>query len=194
MAFETTLLLLIASTFAAIGLLPLVFFDRDRDLNWRWCLTALPFFVAPLAVAAVFIGWLQPWSLPGLALEAMNLAGALTAILSIAVIAHTLGTHARPLALWHQKNDAPVEIVTWGAYRYVRHPFYSAFLLAFCAAFLAAPLLPTLACLGWGLVALWLTARREEQRLLASAFGEAYGHYLKATGRFLPRLMQESRS
>lgn len=59
------------------------------------------------------------------------------AMLSTSLIWFAVGSHRVRLALWHQDDDAPVEIVSWGAYRHVRHPFYSfysAFLLAFAAA------------------------------------------------------------
>jgi protein-S-isoprenylcysteine O-methyltransferase Ste14 len=77
-------------------------------------------------------------------------------------------------------------LVTSGPYRWVRHPFYVAFVLAVVANSLVAAnwfLLLT------GLIAFALIVvrtRKEEERLLAR-FGDAYREYMKKTGRFLPR-------
>lgn len=185
---ENSLFLLVIANFLAIGLLPVVFFSRERDLNIRWWLTAAPFFVAPLAVGASFLGQLQVWTQPSLVAAFISLGGTVAAIASTALITYTLGSHARPIALWHQNNDAPDEIVTWGAYRFIRHPFYTAFLLAFAAALLAASSFITLGCLVWAAVALTFTAKREERRLLSSRLGEDYGAYQHKTGRFVPRI------
>ena len=183
---ETTLFLLLAATFATIGSLPIGYFGGDRRLNVRWWLMATPFFVAPVAVAVSFFGILPAWAPPAPLAKLLAAGASLAAIGSIGLIAYTAGSHRRAPALWHQSDDAPAEIVTWGAYSRVRHPFYSAFLLAFSAAVLAAPTFVTIACLAWAGVGLSLTARQEERRLLASRFGDAYGAYMARTGRFLP--------
>lgn len=111
-----------------------------------------------------------------------------TSASSVALMAATAGCHRIPLALWHQENDAPVQIVSWGPYGRVRHPFYVSFLLALAATCLAAPHPLSAVALAMGLVALTLTARREERRLLASRLGTEYVRYVAGTGRFLPRL------
>ena len=185
---EITQFVLVAATFATIGGLPMAFFGGDRNLNIRWWLTAAPFFIAPMAVAALFLGRAPSWTPPVVVADGLAIAASLAAVASIGLIAYTLGTHRRPIALWHQTNDAPKEIVTWGAYSHIRHPFYTAFHLALGAAALTAPSVVTAGCLAWGCIALVLTARREERRLLASRFGADYGVYMQRTGRFLPRL------
>ena len=114
--------------------------------------------------------------------------GAPFACISIALIAYTIGTHRVPLALWHQDDDAPRSIVTYGAYRYVRHPFYTAFLLALTGIVVACPHPAMLACLAYAMTILQVTARKEEQKLSRSEFGDEYRSYLTRTGRFFPRL------
>ena len=106
---------------------------------------------------------------------------------SIALITYTIGTHRVPLALWHQDNDAPQSIVTYGAYKHVRHPFYSAFLLALAGAVVGCPHPGTLACLVYAVLMLRHTARKEEHNLSNSEFGEEYRAYVSRTGRFIPR-------
>lgn len=179
----TTLLL---CDFAAIGLLPVLFF-RDGRYNLRWLATGAPFFIAPAALLLGATGILEPLvTLP----HALQLAGHILAVvlacLSIGLIAMTVGAHRIPLALWHQDDDAPVELVTWGPYSRVRHPFYTSFIVAFVAALLAFPNVLVLACLVWATTALAVTARREERRLSVSDFGDEYRRYMATTGRFFP--------
>lgn len=179
-------LLLLCLNFAFIGALPRVFFRRGR-LPIMWWLTALPLFAAPAAAILMYTGVLKPLWSPALPLTAVVLNAA-----SIALIALTIGSNRIPLALWHQKDDAPRSIVTFGAYRFVRHPFYVSFLIALTAALLAAPHAITIATLVYGFTILNLTAAGEEKRLAASEFGEEYRQYLRRTGRFFPRWRRDA--
>ena len=172
--------LLCLLNFALIGVLPRVFFKRGR-LNRRWWLTATPLF----AMAAVLLARLMTGDGGGTA--AFWPAAVLLAVCSIALIAATIGVHRVPLALWHQANDRAHDLVTHGPYALVRHPFYTAFLLALVAGVLAVPSMLALGIAVVGGVQLYRTARREERRLRAQ-FGLAYVTYMRRTGRFLPRL------
>ena len=82
-----------------------------------------------------------------------------------------VGANRIPLALWHQEDDAPAEIVTWGPYAFVRHPFYTAFLTSLAGGVRIAPTALTVASLVLAAIGLSATARREERRLLASPLG-----------------------
>lgn len=182
-----TLTVVIVTNFVVIGLLPVLFFRRDGRFNLRWFATGAPFFVAPVAIALAYAGIVDvPRNYVDVALATEGLA-TLTSLASIGLIAMTVGVHRVPLALWHQDNDEPVELVTWGPYAYVRHPFYTSFLLAFLAAAIALPHLVTLGCFAYAGIALSMTAAREERRLAASVFGASYSEYMTATGRFFPR-------
>lgn len=181
-----TLLVLLLANFAAIGLLPILFFRRDGTLNLRWMLTAAPFFAAPLLLVLARLGVLQPLATTDGLLRTLPLVAVLLATASIALMAATVAAHRVPLALWHQDNDAPVELVTWGPYAHVRHPFYTSFLLALVAAALALPHAAIFASLAYAFVALSLTARREERRLACSQLQNDYLRYVGMTGRFFP--------
>lgn len=180
-------LLLLCLNFLFIGALPRIFF-RKGSLTLMWWATALPLFAAPLTAIGVFVGVVPripdaipatPWlTLPAVILNAG----------SIALIGLTIGSNRIPLALWHQSDDAPRQIVTFGAYKRIRHPFYTAFLLALLAALLHAPHVLTLFTFLYGLIVLNGTAAREEKRLAASELGSEYQSYMRTTGRFLPRL------
>lgn len=165
---------------AAIAALPHVFFRRGT-LNLAWWLTAAPFLLAGIGVLGVAADLLAPWRL-GAAAPPLALCLAPAAI---ALIAWAARSHAAPVSLWHQKDDAPASLTTTGAYARIRHPFYGAFLLVLSACVLAAPHPITLLALLWAVVRLTQTARREERRLSA-AFGDRYRAYMARTGRFFP--------
>lgn len=79
-------------------------------------------------------------------------------------------------------------LVTWGPFRWVRHPVYLGNILAGAGMSLAYLSLPclflTMAAL---LVALRRTAMEEEMLSSPLAFGAEYEGYASSTGRFLPR-------
>lgn len=180
---------LVLLNMATIGVLPRLFFRKDGRFNAAWWLTAAPFFVGAATHMALLAGALDPVGAGTTATAARTVAIPLAAF-SIGLIGYTVGCHRVPLALWHQADDAdaPAEIVTWGAYRWVRHPFYTAFLVGLTAGALAGPHLLTFAALLYGGVGMTVTARREERRLSSSPLGETYAAYARRTGRFVPRL------
>jgi protein-S-isoprenylcysteine O-methyltransferase Ste14 len=170
---------------AYIGLLPKIFFKRGK-LHLLWWMTAAPFFICAAVLIGVYSGLLHPWHiLPEAVSE--SIAAILSAI-SIALISFTLGTHRSKLALWHQ-SEAPESIVTYGAYKHIRHPFYTAFLLTLLGAFIFALHPATAAIFVYAFCILNYTARKEEKWLTESTFGEEYRAYRKRTGRFLPWFM-----
>ena len=183
LSFLTVLVL----NFVYIAALPRVFFRADGKLNLMWWLTGFPLGLAPLSVVLQSRGMIpEPFALS--TNPYLETAGALLCIVSYGLISYTLGTHRIPLALWHQENDAPKQIVTWGAYKRVRHPFYASFLIALVAALVAAPNALTLLSLVYGYVILNATAEREEKRLSSSEFGQEYIDYTKVSGRFFPKI------
>lgn len=181
-------LMLAALNLGLIGLLPRIFFDASGRKNAMWWATAAPFFAAGAVLVLCFTGIWQAWYLPLPGGAVINETIAVPfAVASVALIAYTIGSHRVPLALWHQDDDAPRSIVTYGAYKYVRHPFYSAFLLALMGTLLACPHPGTFGCLVYGVLMLRYTAGQEEHKLSNSEFGDEYRDYLARTGRFVPR-------
>jgi protein-S-isoprenylcysteine O-methyltransferase Ste14 len=183
--------LLVTLNFVIIGVVPFLTMRRGR-LTPGLVLTLAPMAIAPVLVVAAWSGVFpvdQPWLL-----SAREVLLAVAALVSITLVAYTAGTHRIPLSLWHQRDDAPVEIVNWGPYRRVRHPFYASYLLALVAAVLLIPGWPAVAVLVIGALALHLTARGEERRLLASDLGAQYAAYREQTGQFVPRLRPARRS
>jgi protein-S-isoprenylcysteine O-methyltransferase Ste14 len=188
MSFATCVLFLFVHGF--MWLLPQTFFKKEgRRLTFGWMLTSFPWGIAPVLVFSMYKGWLTPLvpaaSTAGQWLEA---AALVLASCALAVQLATIAVHRVPLALWHQSDDAPKSIVTYGPYGLVRHPFYVAFLILMVGSVCAAPHAATLADLVFGFTVLNVTAAREEKRLAASQFGAEYVEYARRTGRFFPKL------
>jgi protein-S-isoprenylcysteine O-methyltransferase Ste14 len=101
-------------------------------------------------------------------------------------------THRRFHLAW--TGDVPEEVCSDGPYRYVRHPLYASYILAFGAVSAAFPTLATLAILA-GNVALFLHAAVMDERSLAqSELAPDYALYKGVTGMFLPHLRAVHRS
>lgn len=82
------------------------------------------------------------------------------------------------------------KLVTWGPYRFVRHPSYLAYFLLFTGLLIVWPNLLTFV----PLVAIpgYIKATDKEERLLEAHFGNEYKEYQRRTGRFFPRLSKKS--
>jgi protein-S-isoprenylcysteine O-methyltransferase Ste14 len=84
-------------------------------------------------------------------------------------------------------RDEPRFVHASGPYRYVRHPFYASYLLAYGATALLLPGLTTLGLLGAMTVYYAWAAAREERKFAASGVAAEYQDYRRRTGRFVPR-------
>ena len=77
------------------------------------------------------------------------------------------------------------KLVTWGPYRYMRHPSYLGYFLMFLGFIALWPnlitLIPLAAILGY------IKATVQEEKLLEQRFGDEYREYKKRTGRFIPK-------
>jgi protein-S-isoprenylcysteine O-methyltransferase Ste14 len=190
---ELSSIVLLCANFLFVIALPFVFFRPEGKWNLMWSITSAPFVIAPLVYVAAWAGMITPLiDTRSAQYTVMVVAGVALSVASICLMFLTLGTHRIPLALWHQKpeDDAPAEIVTWGAYARIRHPFYTSYLLAFAAGVLVVPHWASIALCAFAAVILNYTAAREERRLSQEAgqFGERYRDYMRCTGRFVPRL------
>lgn len=181
---EFSLMTVLALDFLLVCLLPFIFFKNGK-FNFMWMLTAFPY-VGSLVIIGLHFNQKIPLlaAYTPLMLKTAYITSTVLAVVSIGLQCMTMGTHRIPLALWHQEDDAPVNIVTWGAYSRVRHPFYTSFILALSANLIAIPSIPTLVLFLYGVTLLTITARREERRLSQSEFGAEYIEYMKVTGRF----------
>jgi protein-S-isoprenylcysteine O-methyltransferase Ste14 len=185
LSMNVALLGLHVLNFLLIIVTPRFFFRRDGAFNLKWWLTALPFGLCPAALLLARVTGLAPyrpasWTIPS------ELVAVIFAVGSVSLLFYTLGTHRVPISLWHQVNDAPPHIVTEGAYRRIRHPFYTSYLLAFGGAVVFFPHWTTLTLAICVVGVLNATAAKEERRLTGSEYGAEYARYAARTGRFIP--------
>lgn len=86
--------------------------------------------------------------------------------------------------------DAPHELVTSGAFRHIRNPFYTSYLLAHAMPVFASRSAWSLLPLAW-MGAIYLRAALfEEQKFLAGPLADDFRRYRRRTGRFTPRLLR----
>jgi protein-S-isoprenylcysteine O-methyltransferase Ste14 len=85
-------------------------------------------------------------------------------------------------------RDRGTSLITRGAFRYVRHPLYAAFLTFFNPGL--ALYLDNWLFVAWAVALhpLWHALIAGEEALLTKQFGAEYTAYAQRTGRFVPRL------
>jgi protein-S-isoprenylcysteine O-methyltransferase Ste14 len=81
--------------------------------------------------------------------------------------------------------EKTAELVTVGAYRYIRHPIYSSFVYGAWGVFFKRPAF-TSGCLAViTIIFITITAKMEETENI-QYFGDAYREYMKRTKMFIP--------
>jgi protein-S-isoprenylcysteine O-methyltransferase Ste14 len=85
---------------------------------------------------------------------------------------------------WEMPEDQ--KLVTWGPYRYVRHPSYFGYFLMFVGFFFLWPNVFTL--FPFSAIPSYFKITFEEERLLVKRFGDAFIEYQKKTGRLFPKI------
>ncbi len=96
---------------------------------------------------------------------------------------HTLGKNLTDTVVTRRDH----ELVTTGPYRFVRHPFYCAFILAVLANSTVAVNWFILLTGGSAWLVIVFRSKKEEANLIAR-FGDDYRGYMERTRRFFPRL------
>ncbi|MEO8096376.1 MAG: isoprenylcysteine carboxylmethyltransferase family protein [Acidobacteriota bacterium] len=84
-------------------------------------------------------------------------------------------------------NDTPQFVCQEGPYAFIRHPFYTAYLLTHLAVTVMFPNLVTLGVLFFTFGLLWHVAGFEERKFERSPVSVEYRAYGARTGRFIPR-------
>ena len=84
-------------------------------------------------------------------------------------------------------DHVPDELCESGPYRYIRHPLYLAYQLAYVAAFVALPHWLTGLLLAVGVALFTYMARNDEQTIAGSPLAAQYAAYCQHTGMFWPR-------
>lgn len=118
----------------------------------------------------------------------LDCLGLLLTVTSAALFAWGVATVQRKQLTAAFSADLPLSLVTQGPFRYVRNPFYLAYIIAH-----AVPLVASRT--PWALPGLLVmsviyvrAALLEERKFLSSDLAPAWRAYQRSTGRFLPRL------
>ena len=132
-------------------------------------------------IHGISLVWIEPAS-EGQAGVAIAMYGA-----SLTIFLASIEAARRvPLTRTFVYEPRPDRVLRTGPFRFVRHPIY----LAYSLAWLAAPVAMSSVLLGLtaaGLISCYaVSAVEEERRLLASPLGPEYRDYIKATKRFVP--------
>jgi protein-S-isoprenylcysteine O-methyltransferase Ste14 len=90
-------------------------------------------------------------------------------------------------------GEVPPALCDVGPYRYVRHPFYLSYMVAFVAVAVAFPSLVVSGVCLLNVALFVYMAFDDERVLLASPLGTAYGQYKMRVGMFLPGLSNPGR-
>ncbi|MFM7513332.1 MAG: methyltransferase family protein, partial [Cyanobium sp.] len=85
----------------------------------------------------------------------------------------------------------PEELCESGPYRFVRHPFYSSYIMAIAAFLPQSSLLFSIPILLIIVTMYAFAAIQEERLIITSIHGNAYGQLRERTGMFLPRVSRD---
>jgi len=185
MRFPQEILLIIASlVFLAFTIGYVAHFRRPEGTPWPMRVLAVLSGATTGGIIAEISGTRATWASFGFALAMMGGAALLYAWA-------ILTTRRQRLSLAFSR-DEPDFLLMRGPYRFVRHPFYTAYLLYWLGGVVAARealLLLAVAVMAAGFT--W-AARREEGKFAASRLGPAYDAYRARTGMFLPRLFHRT--
>lgn len=187
---ELSLFATLSAVFVYAGTLPATFFKSGSRKTLGWLIACIPFFLLPVCLALGFVGVLPGAPSSGGTLHpAAILVASWLGLGAALLIRWSVSAHSEPVPLWHQEqHQLPTTLVTHGPYRYVRHPFYSAYLMLFLSVLISVPHWATLFLFLWALLAIGYTARMEERVLCAVDHGAQYKGYMETTGRFLPKI------
>ena len=97
-------------------------------------------------------------------------------------------SRGRSAVSWEMPEDHA--LVTWGPYRYVRHPSYLGYFLMFVG--LPLTWLNLIAMIPLVAIPGYMSIVEIEEEMLIHRFGEAYRKYKYDTGRFLPRIIKRN--
>ena len=139
--------------------------------------------VLPAKAALLFALWLEPFSLGFSAFVSIWLL-----LFSAVLFWWSLATNRRHPLTAAYSNDLPVHLVQHGPYRYVRHPFYTSYLLSYLGGFVMLPCWWTALAVIVPFMVYLQASAFEEKKFSQSSLSNAYQLYRQQTGRFWPKL------
>jgi len=99
-------------------------------------------------------------------------------------------TNAKLLSAFDERM--PHGLLKTGPYKYVRHPFYTSYLLLWGGWAIATWSIWSLVPLSFMVTTYWVATRDEEGKFATTPMAEEYAAYASKTGRFFPKLFGRS--
>lgn len=119
-----------------------------------------------------------------------NLASSFLFSLSLLIFWQSIQAAKKNHLSFAFSNEKPSGVVQHGPYKFIRHPFYLSYTLAWIAGYVGTNNLILLA-IAIGMFALYLkSAVNEERVILKSDLKNDYSGYKKNTGMFFPRILK----
>lgn len=157
-------------------------FDLDREKMPRGFLM-LSIFVTVSAFFLAYLTWNHPKPLSA------QLVGLVMMLASSVLFWITIRESSRANLLAVYDEKLPHTLLQTGPYSYVRHPFYTSYLILWTGWAIATwnvwSLIPLAGIIG----AYWAAAVGEERKFLATPMAARYAEYKSRTGRFFPRFI-----
>lgn len=188
--------------------------NSDSVMLWLGKISLLTLFAwnVTLFTRALQKGFTRPAGVP-LLMRLMGICAALTATVNVIVVlfvralpAPRLGCALASLVVsqiifrlatratcaWRLSlafsDDVPNHLNEKGPYRWIRHPFYTSYLLTWIGGTLATAQIASVVALVGMTVFYCVAAVREERKFLNSPLATIYRHYQQSAGMFFPRL------
>lgn len=118
----------------------------------------------------------------------VQLAGISTTAFGYTLFLWSVLARGRYATSWAMPENQ--KLVTWGPYRYVRHPSYLAYFILFLGLLLT--LLNLIAVIPFIAIPGYMRVAAREEEMLAKRFGESYLKYQRETGKFFPRRKRQA--
>jgi protein-S-isoprenylcysteine O-methyltransferase Ste14 len=116
-----------------------------------------------------------------------QILGLLLSISGVLLFSWSILARGEYAVSWDMPKDH--RLVTWGPYKYVRHPSYLAYFLLISGFFLTWLNLLILPC--FGAIPGYLLSVETEEKMLVERFGDEYRLYQKRTSKFIPRMKKQ---
>ncbi len=109
-------------------------------------------------------------------------------LVSLLLWAWTIQTTRRTPPTLAFTNDQPTQLFSGGPYGWVRHPFYTAYLLFWLGGLLVDGSVASGLCVAVLGCIYVVAATHEERKFSSSGLADTYRRYVARTGMFLPRI------
>lgn len=116
-----------------------------------------------------------------------RLIGVALLLIALFLFLASLRAHSGSALPFACSTEPPAFLVQRGPYRWVRHPVYASYLIAWLATIFLTDSSLMAAVFIWTCGVYFIAARKEEG-VLAATFGAEYLQYVHNTGMFLPRV------